>query len=131
MISSQSRRSKVDNIRNIVDGVCARYLNYKMRFDSVPNALFIFGDSAKNIKDQSAAFSETGKQITQAIFGEGPKDEKFLGKGVIKSYGKGAEGFNVSSIQFAVHYMFENTLSLNNFLIFLLLLVKLSFLSLI
>ena len=105
-----------DNIRNVVDGVCARYLNYKMRFDSVPNGLFIFGDSAKNIKDQSAAFSEVGKQIIKAIFGEGPKDEKFLGKGVIKSYGKGVEGFNVSSIQFAIHYMFESPDILHNFL---------------
>jgi len=105
-----------DNIRNIVDGVCTRYLNYKLKFDSVPNALFIYGDSAKNIKDQSAAYSETGKQITNAIFGEGPKDEKFLGRGVLKSYGVVTEGFNISSIQFALHYMFENTDILHSYL---------------
>jgi hypothetical protein len=105
-----------DNIQNQLDGVCARYLNYKQKFDIIPNALFIYGNSAKNIKNLSAAYSEKGKQITAAVFGEGPKDEKIIGAGVLKSFGKGADGFNISSIQFAVHYMFENAEILNNFL---------------
>ena len=39
-----------------------------------------------------------------------------LGNGVLKSFGKGAAGFNISSIQFAIHYMFENENTLDNFL---------------
>ena len=105
-----------DNIRNSVDGVCARYINYKQKFDTVPNALFVYGNSSKNIKNLSAINSEVGKQITQAVFGEGPKDEKILGRGVVKSYAKAINGFNISSIQFAIHYMFENAETLHNFL---------------
>ena len=105
-----------DNIQNQLDGACARYLNYKQKFDIIPNALFVYGNSAKNIKDLSAPYTEKGKQITSAVFGEGPKDEKIIGAGVLKSFGKGADGFNISSIQFAIHYMFENAEILNNFL---------------
>lgn len=103
-----------DNIRNPVDGVCSRYLNYKQKFEEIPNGLFVYGNSSKNIKDTTAIYSDVGKQITNAIFGTGPKDQ--LGKGVIKSYGVASEGFNISSIQFAIHYMFENNQTLHNFL---------------
>lgn len=103
-----------DNIRNPVDGVCARYLKYKQKFEATPDALFVYGSSNKNIKDTSAIFSEVGKQITNAVFGTGPKEK--LGKGVVKSYGVASEGFNISSIQFAIHYMFENNQTLHNFL---------------
>ena len=104
-----------DNIRNTIDGVCARYLNYKQKFLEIPDGLFVYGDAGKNIKNLNAIYSETGKQITQAIFGNGIKDEKLLGKGVIKSFGKGKDGFNISSMQFALHYMFENAEILHNF----------------
>lgn len=105
-----------DNIQNKLDGACARYLNYKQKFDIIPDALFIYGNSGKNIKSLAAPYTEQGKQITAAIFGEGPKDAKVIGAGVVKSFGKGVDGFNISSIQFAVHYMFENAEILNNFL---------------
>ena len=58
-----------------------------------------------------------GKTITKSIFGQGTKDEAILGRGVYKAYGKGMEGFSVSSIQFGIHYMFENMHTLENFLI--------------
>lgn len=108
--------SSKDNIRNPVDGVCARYLNYKQRFEQIPDALFIYGDSSKNIKDTSAAMNEVGKSIIKAIFGEGVKDSRVIGKGIAKSYGKARDGFNISSIQFAMHYMFESSEILHNFL---------------
>ncbi|ALH23208.1 mRNA capping enzyme [Chrysochromulina ericina virus CeV-01B] len=103
-----------DNIRNPVDGVCARYLKYKQKFEAIPNGLFVYGSSNKNIKDTSAIFSDVGKKITNAVFGVGSKEN--LGKGVTKSYGIASEGFNISSIQFAIHYMFENNQTLHNFL---------------
>ena len=105
-----------DNIENRLDGACARFLNYKRRFKIMPSALFIQGNTGLNIKNLSAQYTETGKQITKAVFGEGPNNEEIIGKGVAKSYGKGADGFNISSIQFAIHYMFENEITLNNFL---------------
>ena len=103
-----------DNIRNPVDGVCARYLNYKQKFDEVPDALFVYGDSSKNIKNTNAIFSDTGKIVTKAIFGEDKKEE--LPKGLLKSFAIANSGFNISSIQFAIHYMFESKDTLNEFL---------------
>ena len=105
-----------DNIENRLDGACARYLNYKKKFKILPDALFIQGNASENIKSLQSQFSEKGKQITNAIFGIGKKDEELLGKGVVKSYGKVVDGFNISSIQFAIHYMFENGKTLHNFL---------------
>ena len=105
-----------DNIENRLDGACARYLNYKKKFRIMPDALFIQGNANQNIKSLQSQYTEKGKQITNAIFGEGQKDEQILGKGVYKSYGRGAEGFNISSIQFAIHYMFESANTLHNFL---------------
>jgi hypothetical protein len=105
-----------DNIENRLDGACARYLNYNKKFRVVPKAIFLQANTSVNIKNGDAIYTEKGKQIMKAVFGEGAKDEKFLGRGIYKIYAKGKEGFNVSSIQFALHYMFENTLTLNNFL---------------
>jgi hypothetical protein len=55
-------------------------------------------------------------QITKAIFGEGPKEVEKLGKAVFRQYGKGEDGFNVSSCQFAVHYFLENPNTLQGFM---------------
>ena len=105
-----------DNIENRVRGACARYLNYRKNFKVMPACLFIRGNSSENIKDGQAQYTEQAKQITRAIFGEGPKDKDKLGLGVYKQYGKGADGFNISSCQFAIHYFFQNKKTLNNFL---------------
>ena len=105
-----------DNIENRLDGACARYLNYRKKLKIMPDALFIHGDSSKNIRDTEAVYTDKSKQIIRAIFGSGPKDAKVLGKGVFRQYGKGAKGFDLTSIQFAIHYMFENNEKLHNFL---------------
>jgi hypothetical protein len=82
----------------------------------MPYALFVNGNSNVNIKSGQAIFSEKGKQIVHALFNEGPKDEGLLGKGVYRQYGKAADGFNISSCQFALHYFFETIEKLNNFI---------------
>ena len=105
-----------DNIENKIDGACARYINYKKKFKVLPKVMFIQGNAGLNIKKLDAQYTDKGKQITQAIFGIGTKDEKTLGKGVYNIYGKGDNGFNISSIQFALHYMFESNITLQNFL---------------
>ena len=97
-----------DNIENRLDGACARYLNYAKKFSVVPRALFINGNSSKNIKSGDAFNNEKNKNIIKAIFGEGTKNAITLGKGVYNNYGIAKNGFNVSSIQFAFHYMFES-----------------------
>ena len=103
-----------DNIENRKDGICARYLNYRKRTRSMPAALFIEGNSTLNIRDGDAAATQRGKDILRAIFGGGPKDEEKLGAAVYHQYGKGKDGFNVVSCQFALHYFFENQNILQN-----------------
>lgn len=105
-----------DNIENRIDGACARYLNYRKKFKTMPHALFVHGNSSFNIKDGDSFESEKAKTITKAIFGEGAKEKDKLGAGVYRQYGKASEGFNISSCQFALHYFFENKKTINSFL---------------
>ncbi len=105
-----------DNIENRLDGACARFLSYKKQYRSMPYALFVTANSGLNIRDTEACATDKGKEITRAVFGEGQRDEKKLGKGVFRQYGKGEDGFDVVSNQFSIHYFFENTEVLNNFL---------------
>jgi len=105
-----------DNIENRLDGACARYLNNRKKYKIIPSAIFIQGNSSLNIKNMDGLYTDRSKQITKAVFGQGPKDETLLGKGIYKIYGKGQDGFNISSIQFALHYMFENKNTLFNFI---------------
>jgi hypothetical protein len=103
-----------DNIHNEIDGACARYLNEKVKYDNIPSAFFINGNSGLNIRDTTAVSGdkyrtgEKDKIICKAIFGQGSKDITVLGKGVYDQYGTAAEGFHISSCQFALHYFFEN-----------------------
>tara|TARA_B100000902_G_scaffold399263_2_gene469327 strand:+ start:2940 stop:6251 length:3312 start_codon:yes stop_codon:yes gene_type:complete len=105
-----------DNIDNRIDGACARYLNYCKKFTRLPSVMFLNGDSSVNIRSGNAFVSDKSRQIINAIFGNGSKDITMLGKGVYKNYGVANEGFNISSIQFAIHYMFENRTKLHSFM---------------
>jgi hypothetical protein len=105
-----------DNIHNPINGVCARYLNYCKKFVKMPAALFVNGNSTLNIRTLKAFEGEKDKQIVNAVFGNGPKDATKLGEGVYKQYGVAKEGFQISSCQFAIHYFFENAITLNGFL---------------
>jgi hypothetical protein len=105
-----------DNLENRLDGACARYLKSRKNNKHVPYALFVNGNSAFNIKDGTAMRNDKAKKITAAVFGEGPKESDKIGKGVAKQYGKGENGFNVSSCQFAIHYFFETPDTLKGFL---------------
>jgi len=105
-----------DNLENRLDGACARFLNSKKKYKTIPYALFVNGNSAYNIQDGGAMLNDKAKQITSAVFGRGPKDADKLGKGVARQYGKGVDGFNVSSCQFAIHYFFQTPDTLKGFM---------------
>ena len=105
-----------DNLENRLNGACARYLNLRKQNKIMPYALFVNGNSAYNIKKGDAMLNDKAKMITSAIFGYGPKDADKIGKGVARQYGKGEDGFNISSCQFAMHYFFENPDTLQGFL---------------
>ena len=99
-----------------MDGVCARYLNNQKKYDRMFKGLFVVGNSSVNIRNGDGILSNKGKKITKSIFGSGAKDLKELGKNVYNHFGVANDGFDVGSIQFALHYMFENQLTLQNFL---------------
>ncbi len=105
-----------DNLENRLNGACARYLTMKKQHKNMPHALFVNGNSAYNIRKGDAMLNDKAKQITAAIFGNGPKESEKLGRGVYRQYGVGEEGFNISSCQFATHYFFENPDTLQGFL---------------
>lgn len=105
-----------DNLENRLDGACVRYLKSRKDNKHVPYALFVHGNSAFNIKDGTAMLNDKAKQVAAAVFGYGTKETDKIGKGVSRQYGKGEEGFNVSSCQFAFHYFFENPDTLRGFL---------------
>jgi hypothetical protein len=106
-----------DNIENQLDGACTRYLKERRKYgESMPRAIFVNGNSGLNIRDGKAMYTEKEKQISNAIFGKGAKDPTLLGKGIYKSFGLGATGFNISSCQFAIHYFFENKTTFHEFI---------------
>ena len=105
-----------DNIQNRLDGACARYLRAKRKNKDTPDALFVTGNSSLNIRSGKAFGTDKDKDITNAIFGVGQKDERALGRGVYKHYGIAQTGFQVSSVQFAFHYFFESKKTLHEFL---------------
>jgi len=105
-----------DNLENRLDGACARYLNSRKDTKNMPYALFVNGNSSQNIRNGSAMLNDKAIQITNAIFGKGSSDKEIIGPGVARQFGKGQEGFNVSSCQFALHYFFKTPDTLQGFL---------------
>jgi hypothetical protein len=107
-----------DNIHNNLDGACARYLNMKKKNKKLPRALFVTGTSSSNIRngDAFAISTEKEKEIAKAVFGSGKHDREYLGEAVYPNYGIAKDGFNISSVQFAIHYFFENKTTLNSFM---------------
>jgi hypothetical protein len=105
-----------DNLENRINGACTRYLNSKKLNRNMPYALFVNGNSSYNIKKGDAMLNDKAKQTTLAVFGAGQKNPEKIGKGVARQYGVGEDGFNVSSCQFAIHYFFENSDTLQGFM---------------
>jgi hypothetical protein len=105
-----------DNIHNELDGACVRYLKERAKNMENARALFAVGNSALNIRSGTAFVGDKDKMVCKAVFGNGPKDSSILGQGVYKQYGVGADGFHISSCQFALHYFFENPVTFHGFL---------------
>jgi hypothetical protein len=105
-----------DNINNPLNGACARYLNSRKTHSKMFQGIFLHGNSSNNIRDGMAFATDREKTIAKALFGNGAKDRKYLGNMVYKNYGLAQDGFNVSSVQFALHYFFENEYTFHSFL---------------
>jgi SAM-dependent methyltransferase len=104
-----------NNIENRISGACARYLSFRKDFQTMPYALFVVGNSALNVRSGKAMATDKSNAITQAVFGQNALDAN-LGPAVKRQYAKGETGFDISSCQFAIHYMFENKHTFYNFM---------------
>lgn len=104
-----------DNITNPYNGACIRYLRHRHKNrNSTLRGLFIEGNSSLNIRTEGSAFkNSTDKEIVQSIFGQGKNTNA---KKYVFKHGIANEGFHISSCQFSLHYFFENTKTLHNFL---------------
>lgn len=108
-----------DNISGAVNSACVRYIQDCAKYSNIPYCLFLKGNSSLNIRSGEAfPGDKTSKErmVADAVFGKGPKDPVLLGKGVYKRYGIAENGFHVSSCQFAIHYFFENPVTLHSFM---------------
>jgi hypothetical protein len=105
-----------DNINNPTNGVCARYLNSRKTNKYMFDGIFVHGNSGLNIRDGSAFRTDKEKAVAKALFGQGAKDKQYLGEAVYRNYGVAQDGFNVSSVQFALHYFFEDEYTFHSFM---------------
>ena len=128
-----------DNIGNRHDGAYARYLTLRKSkpMPSLPYVVFVQGDSGKVIRasgtdsavpSSSPADSRRAsgtppssgsayKAIANAVFGEGgDADPAVVGRGVMRHYAVGKDGFNTCSVQFALHYFWKDVKTLHTFL---------------
>jgi hypothetical protein len=104
-----------DNIENRLNGACSRYLNFRKTTKTMPYALFVNGNSSLNIRSGTNMFNDKANEITKSVFGSSGVNNS-LGPAVSRQHGKGHNGFDVSSCQFAIHYMFENKRTFYNFI---------------
>ncbi len=100
-----------DNISNRLDGACARYLNYAKKMKRIPRALFGVGNATMNIRDGTGVSAGADQLANMAVFGVETKGT--LPKGVREVFALGRGGFDVCSLQFAIHYMFKSVDTLN------------------
>jgi hypothetical protein len=108
-----------DNISGASDSACIRYLKECEKHSRIPYCVFLKGNSSQNIRAGDAfPGDKTSKErmVAEALFGKGPKDRTLLGNGIYKRYGIVENGFHISSCQFAIHYFFENPITLHTFM---------------
>lgn len=102
-----------NNLIDSIDGAGQRYMEAIQSKKTTTRCLFLHGNSAKPIRE--AMYTDYENAIVRSILGVDPLN-KSLGAGVVDHYAKGLNGFNVTSIQFAIHYMFESVTTLTTFI---------------
>jgi hypothetical protein len=92
----------VDNIENMVNGAQVRYMNFrphkKNKGKKLPDVYFTIGDASKNIRTYDAFHTNSKKEKVYVP----------IVKDVMKGkYDIENQKFNLISMQFAIHYMFD------------------------
>jgi hypothetical protein len=109
-----------DNLHNETDGAFLRVVRRKM--DKVKNRqqegtpmLFVEGSSSLMIKNGEAIKHDYENKIVQYLFGMETTYPPMLSEQSKIPYGLCSNGFDIGSIQFALHYMFDSEESVTKF----------------
>ena len=109
-----------DNIQNVMDGICARYLESHRVIGSnkIPWGLFQVGDCTRNLRKGEAFSTEKDRVISRGVYGQGAKNTAVLERMplVKRVFGWGENGFEVGSCQFALHFFCENATKFHGFM---------------
>lgn len=109
-----------DNIYGSRDSACDRYKSKLLKKEKdIPISMFVHGNSGKLIEngDFSYGNNPSSHDIVKALMGSSDVEKQTIVQPFLKTnYGIFIKKFDISSIQFAMHYMFENKKTLHNFL---------------
>ncbi|ADX05869.1 putative mRNA capping enzyme [Organic Lake phycodnavirus 1] len=101
-----------DNIHNSKDGACIRYLQFNKMSKIKQNYVFIEGNTSKRLlNNEFAENNKVSSEVMDHVLGI--KRSSFSN---LPKFGISTKGFQLGSIQFALHYMFENELTINSFI---------------
>lgn len=108
-----------DNINNSANGACKRYIQSLEKNKNIPICMFVQGDTSKLI--ETGEFAEgldtRSHHIVKALMGSSNHDKSSYQEAFLRNNANMfRKKFDVCSIQFAFHYMFENRESLHYFL---------------
>jgi hypothetical protein len=107
-----------DNITNVVRGAYRRYLNAQIEAgskDAIPDMTFVIGDASKPLRSGDAGTTPEEQDMLRVVFGGGAKGA--VPKAVTeRAAGKLAEGADVATCMFALHYFFESSEKLEGLL---------------
>jgi hypothetical protein len=102
------------NIHSTTDGPAKRYLDEVSNTTKKTLYMFIEGDTSKPILTGEFSTDTVSNNIIDIYFGK--KDIRVYDKlNENNMYGKCRDGFDVGSVQFTLHYMFENLQTLHGF----------------
>lgn len=103
-----------DNIENKQNGAIKRYLESKKKYNDLTKIYYLAGDCGKNIK--SGSFTSGFYENIYKILWNGDKSVN-LNRNIDNScLGICKGGFDVISCQFAMHYFFKNSQTLEDFI---------------
>jgi hypothetical protein len=108
-----------NGIRDPQDGAYRRYINAVMKnggYDKVPKMVFTIGSSAKNLASGEAGATPEESNMMRAVLGKVAPDGPI--PPFVEKYAKGRlrNGADCVAIMFAIHYFFENEVSLTGFM---------------
>ena len=106
-----------DNIHNKKDGACARLIGIHQTSRGIPETLFVVGDSGIDLFSENNGISDTDRITINTIFGRNRvRDTDNLPAVVNNNRVIARDGFNICSVQFALHYMFKSETVLDSFI---------------